>query len=53
MDEAINMGISKAEETGIIFIDEIERLQAKTMPGQMSPGRSSENILPILKEPQL
>ncbi|MCF6460555.1 ATP-dependent protease ATPase subunit HslU [Clostridium sp. Cult3] len=51
MDEAINIGIAKAEETGIIFIDEIDKIAGKDYAGGPDVSREGvqRDILPIIE----
>lgn len=51
MDEAINIGIAKAEETGIIFIDEIDKIAGKDYGGGPDVSREGvqRDILPIIE----
>lgn len=51
MDEVISLGIDKAQETGIIFIDEIDKIAGKDYGGGPDVSREGvqRDILPIIE----
>jgi ATP-dependent HslUV protease ATP-binding subunit HslU len=51
MDEVIDIGIKKAEESGIIFIDEIDKIAGKDYSGGPDVSREGvqRDILPIIE----
>jgi len=51
MDEAISQAIERAEESGIIFLDEIDKIAAKEAGGSpdVSRGGVQRDILPIVE----
>ena len=51
MDEVIDLGIKKAEENGIIFIDEIDKIAGKDYGGGPDVSREGvqRDILPIIE----
>ena len=55
MDEVIEEGIEAAEQRGIIFIDEIDKIVGKEMSGGPDVSREGvqRDILPIVEVPPL
>ena len=51
MDEVVSLGIEKAQETGIIFIDEIDKIAGKDYGGGPDVSREGvqRDILPIIE----
>lgn len=51
MDEVTRLGIDKAQETGIIFIDEIDKIAGKDYSGGLDVSREGvqRDILPIIE----
>lgn len=50
MDEAVSEAISRAEQTGIIFLDEIDKIAGKEQSGpDVSRGGVQRDILPIVE----
>lgn len=51
MDEVVELGIKKAEESGMIFIDEIDKIAGKTYGGGPDVSREGvqRDILPIIE----
>ncbi|ATW24544.1 ATP-dependent protease ATPase subunit HslU [Candidatus Formimonas warabiya] len=51
MDEAVRQGVSRAEQSGIIFLDEIDKIAGKDTHGgpDVSRGGVQRDILPIVE----
>ena len=49
MDEVIQESVTRAEQSGIIFIDEIDKIAGKEMTGSVSREGVQRDILPIVE----
>ena len=45
MDEVTRLGIDKAQETGIIFIDEIDKIAGKDYSGGLDVSREGVSVI--------